>query len=112
MSFSSSLRLKVHRVLVKDRQKLIPYPGGQVRTTFTDRRRGTPPLDLARVPRLEDVSASYPHKIDDLIVNWNLKRRQRSGPGTGRMRYMKTLSRRFKNGFRSGTKPKRRVKTK
>jgi len=44
------------------------------------------------------------------LVNWNLKRRQRDGPGTGRMRYTRTLTRRFKNGFRHGKQAKKRVK--
>nr|CBV76072.1 60S ribosomal protein L37 [Polytomella sp. Pringsheim 198.80] len=34
---------------------------------------------------------------------WGQKAIRRKTTGTGRMRYMKTLSRRFKNGFREGT---------
>jgi len=34
---------------------------------------------------------------------WGQKVRDRKGQGTGRMRYMKTIARRAKNGFRSGT---------
>lgn len=33
---------------------------------------------------------------------WGQKAIRRKTTGTGRMRYMKTLSRRFKNGFREG----------
>ena len=33
---------------------------------------------------------------------WGQKAIGRKTTGTGRMRYMKTLSRRFKNGFREG----------
>jgi len=34
---------------------------------------------------------------------WSEKALRRRTTGTGRMRYMKTLTRRFKNGFRQGT---------
>merc|ERR1712125_196507 len=34
---------------------------------------------------------------------WAKKAKRRRAPGTGRMRYLKTLPRRFKNGFREGT---------
>ena len=35
--------------------------------------------------------------------NWSVKAKGRSTTGTGRMRYIKSLPRRFKNGFREGT---------
>jgi large subunit ribosomal protein L37e len=35
--------------------------------------------------------------------NWSTKAIGRRTTGTGRMRYLKTLPRRFKNGFREGT---------
>uniref|UniRef100_A0A060T3F3 Ribosomal protein L37 n=1 Tax=Blastobotrys adeninivorans TaxID=409370 RepID=A0A060T3F3_BLAAD len=39
--------------------------------------------------------------------NWGLKVARRKTTGTGRQRYLKNVSRRFKNGFRTGTaKPK------
>lgn len=38
------------------------------------------------------------------------KVRGRKGIGTGRMRYEKTIARRAKNGFRSGTTPKPKVR--
>ena len=34
--------------------------------------------------------------------NWGKKMIRRKNEGTGRMRYMKTLPRKFKNGFREG----------
>jgi large subunit ribosomal protein L37e len=34
--------------------------------------------------------------------NWSAKGKRRVTEGTGRMKYKKTLSRRFKNGFREG----------
>jgi large subunit ribosomal protein L37e len=38
---------------------------------------------------------------------WGQKAKRRMTTGTGRMRYLKTLSRRFKNGFREGTVAKK-----
>jgi len=35
--------------------------------------------------------------------NWGQKAMRRKTTGTGRMRYLKTVSRRYKNGFRAGT---------
>mmetsp|Transcript_3029 Transcript_3029/g.4327 ORF Transcript_3029/g.4327 Transcript_3029/m.4327 type:complete len:90 (+) Transcript_3029:83-352(+) len=35
--------------------------------------------------------------------NWSTKAKRRKVQGTGRMRYLKTMPRRFKNGFREGT---------
>mmetsp|Transcript_760 Transcript_760/g.2327 ORF Transcript_760/g.2327 Transcript_760/m.2327 type:complete len:97 (+) Transcript_760:77-367(+) len=34
--------------------------------------------------------------------NWSVKAIRRKTTGTGRMRYLKTVNRRFKNGFREG----------
>mmetsp|Transcript_9848 Transcript_9848/g.14767 ORF Transcript_9848/g.14767 Transcript_9848/m.14767 type:complete len:89 (+) Transcript_9848:22-288(+) len=36
------------------------------------------------------------------------KAHRRRTEGTGRMRYMKTINRKFKNGFREGTQAKKR----
>ncbi|KAL7567936.1 hypothetical protein ACA910_019648 [Epithemia clementina (nom. ined.)] len=41
--------------------------------------------------------------------NWALKARGQRTNGTGRMRYLKTLTRRFKNGFREGTQAKKQI---
>lgn len=35
--------------------------------------------------------------------NWGQKAKGRRTTGTGRMRHLKSMSRRFKNGFREGT---------
>lgn len=35
--------------------------------------------------------------------NWSEKAKRRKVTGTGRMRYLSTVSRRFKNGFQTGT---------
>merc|ERR1712108_98331 len=39
--------------------------------------------------------------------NWSAKALRRRTTGTGRMRYLKTMPRRFKNGFREGTQAKK-----
>merc|ERR1711977_810327 len=41
--------------------------------------------------------------------NWSQKALRRRTTGTGRMRYLKTMPRRFKNGFREGTQAKKVV---
>ena len=42
--------------------------------------------------------------------NWGLKALRRRTEGTGRMRHMKGVTRRFKNGFREGTQaPQKKV---
>ncbi|KAE8636419.1 hypothetical protein XENTR_v10002986 [Xenopus tropicalis] len=38
--------------------------------------------------------------------NWSAKAKRRNTTGTGRMRHLKVVYRRFKNGFREGTTPK------
>ncbi|KAJ3415674.1 60S ribosomal protein L37A [Chytridiales sp. JEL 0842] len=38
---------------------------------------------------------------------WSNKGKRRKTTGTGRMRYLKTISRRFKNQFREGTQAKK-----
>lgn len=43
------------------------------------------------------------------IVNWSVKAKRRKTTGTGRMRHLKDVSRRFKNGFREGTQAKKQV---
>ncbi|KAJ3097058.1 60S ribosomal protein L37A [Phlyctochytrium bullatum] len=40
-------------------------------------------------------------------VEWSEKGKRRKTTGTGRCRYLKTISRRFKNGFREGTQAKK-----
>uniref|UniRef100_A0A194AKT0 Ribosomal protein L37 n=1 Tax=Pinctada fucata TaxID=50426 RepID=A0A194AKT0_PINFU len=43
--------------------------------------------------------------------NWSIKAQRRRKTGTGRMRYLKKVHRRFRNGFREGTVPKPRRRT-
>ena len=39
--------------------------------------------------------------------NWSEKAKRRKTVGTGRCSYLKTMTRRFKNGFREGTQAKK-----
>ncbi|KAJ2379072.1 60S ribosomal protein L37B [Coemansia sp. RSA 2607] len=49
------------------------------------------------------ASCGYPSaKIRS--YNWGFKAKRRKTTGTGRMRYLKTVNVRFKNGFREGKK--------
>jgi large subunit ribosomal protein L37e len=40
-----------------------------------------------------------------VVVNWSEKAKRRHTTGTGRMRYLKLVHRRFLNGFKEGTQP-------
>ncbi|TPX62623.1 hypothetical protein PhCBS80983_g00249 [Powellomyces hirtus] len=44
-------------------------------------------------------------------VEWSEKGKRRKTTGTGRMRYLKTVARRFKNGFREGATAKPKTST-
>ncbi|XP_071843107.1 large ribosomal subunit protein eL37A-like [Apostichopus japonicus] len=50
-------------------------------------------------------SCGYPAK-KKRRYNWSFKAIRRRTTGTGRMRHLKLVQRRFKNGFREGTKAK------
>lgn len=41
-----------------------------------------------------------------LVDNWSEKAKRRRTTGTGRMKYLKLVCRRFRNGFREGTQAK------
>lgn len=49
---------------------------------------------------LSSGSPAFPHLL--LPDNWSNKAIRRKTTGTGRMRHLKDLPRRFKNGFREG----------
>ncbi|KAH9479904.1 60S ribosomal protein L37A [Psilocybe cubensis] len=65
-----------------------------------------------KVPRPSAcASCGYPSaKIRS--YEWGQKAKRRKTTGTGRMRYLKDVSRRFKNGFRENTVAKKRVTAK
>ncbi|XP_072022467.1 large ribosomal subunit protein eL37-like [Amphiura filiformis] len=53
------------------------------------------------------ASCGYPSKRIR-SYNWSFKAKRRRTTGTGRMRHLKNVHRRFQNGFREGTTPKPR----
>ena len=62
----------------------------------------TPPLRPASV-RCAPRFCSSCKKLTARADNWGEKAKRRKTVGTGRCRYLKDVSRRFKNGFQSGT---------
>ncbi|SCV74918.1 BQ2448_7947 [Microbotryum intermedium] len=57
------------------------------------------------------ASCGYPAaKMRSCKYEWGQKAKRRKTTGTGRMSYLKHVSRRFKNGFREGTIATRKVK--
>ena len=67
----------------------------------TDRRRDA--LQVATVLPREDVSIPRGGSNNRDVDNWSVKAKRRNTQGTGRMRYLKHVDRRAKNGFREGT---------
>ncbi len=80
------------------------------RSHFTS-RRGLVPAVATLAPRCVLVSA-FSHRsicrLNNLTLSisvdeWGQKAKRRRTTGTGRMRHLKSLPRRFKNGFREGS---------
>ncbi|KAL6929244.1 60S ribosomal protein L37 [Hanseniaspora valbyensis] len=65
---------------------------------FTNRRCGTRAF---HIQKKTCASCGYP-AAKMRSYNWGAKAQRRRTTGTGRMRYLKNVSRRFKNGFQSG----------
>mmetsp|Transcript_33418 Transcript_33418/g.78129 ORF Transcript_33418/g.78129 Transcript_33418/m.78129 type:complete len:164 (+) Transcript_33418:76-567(+) len=55
------------------------------------------------------ASCGYPDK-KMRGYRWSIKSNRRRAPGTGRMKHLRHMPRRFKNGFREGTTPPARKK--
>lgn len=83
-------------------------------TVRADPRRLSSGLKRGRIPRTMRwkrnpgvrLTPAAPLPLSD---NWSTKAIGRRTTGTGRMRYLKTLPRRFKNGFREGAYSDERV---
>ncbi|KAI0153545.1 ribosomal protein L37e [Pestalotiopsis sp. NC0098] len=83
------------------------YPAAKTRKcTFTQPRFPGKTLGYCYHERLEDsrlVRHELEHDADcSRTDNWGEKAKRRKTVGTGRMRYLKDVSRRFKNGFQTG----------
>ncbi|KAG6910054.1 hypothetical protein DXG01_013500 [Tephrocybe rancida] len=70
----------------------------------------TPSAGVAEtVPSTGNTKCGYPAaKLRSF--EWGQKAKRRKTTGTGRMRHLKDVSRRFKNGFRENTTATKRVK--
>ncbi|TGZ84326.1 60S ribosomal protein L37 [Ascodesmis nigricans] len=53
-------------------------------------------------PAAKVRKCTFPELDPPTTNNWSEKAKRRKTTGTGRMRYLKTVSRRFKNGFQIG----------
>ncbi|KAL0804125.1 hypothetical protein Bca101_096615 [Brassica carinata] len=56
------------------------------------------------------LSVCISNLLSDRANNWSVKAIRRKTTGTGRMRYLRNVPRRFKTGFREGTEAKPRNK--
>ncbi|PXF40797.1 60S ribosomal protein L37-2 [Gracilariopsis chorda] len=54
------------------------------------------------IQKKQCASCGYPC-AKKRTYNWSVKSKRRRTTGTGRLRHLRHLSRRFKNGFREGT---------
>lgn len=101
-------RQKELQVLVNETTKptFYVYAVGEERIIY--KRSAVLPV-VIRPPKRESVSAQHVLKRytipkEHRQVNWSEKSKRRRTTGTGRMRYLRHLPRRFKNGFREGVK--------
>ena len=70
------------------------------------RRRGVVRVGTAPAPRFASVCRGcWKEGVDGglFVDNWSVKARRRKTTGTGRMKYLRHVARRAKNGFREGT---------
>ena len=101
-------RPRVLRVSVRDTQRLTPLAADAVKSHSTSRR---PCVRLVDTP-VQKFALVRTHKtlhhisvLTNVICsdNWAQKAIRRRTTGTGRMRHLKDMPRRAKNGFREGT---------
>ena len=94
-------RLRVLHPWVVVTTRPTPWAESTVNKPGTDRRSDAL-LQVTPVPPREDVRLLNVIKMI-IIDNWSVKAKRRNTQGTGRMRYLKHVFRRAKNGFREGT---------
>ena len=85
--------------MVNATARCTPSADDAARRATTSRARDAPAA-ASLTPRLANVGPADPDP------GWHYKAIQKRGTGSGRMSYLKNVTRRFKNGFRSGTKAK------
>lgn len=99
-------RPRVLPALVRSTPRATPSADAAVTVPSTSRRRPAL-LALSLPPRCASVRSSdftYDGVLTLFVLldNWSKKAIRRKTTGTGRMRHLKELPRRFKNGFREG----------
>ncbi|OBR05762.1 Ribosomal protein L37 [Colletotrichum higginsianum IMI 349063] len=78
------------------------YPSAKTRKcTFSSRRRTQPDSAQSQLETLPPTPTLHLSSTP-ILHNWSEKAKRRKTVGTGRMRYLKDVSRRFKNGFQTG----------
>ena len=112
ISLFSLNRRRAHLVLVSATARRTP-PVGDVRRFRSTCKRRSAPRVATLLQRCGDVSEMKDFLANTMctlllfyfsyLVGWCTKAKGRRTDGTGRMRHMKSVSRRFKNGFREGT---------
>ncbi|KAL8634321.1 MAG: hypothetical protein Q9228_008085 [Teloschistes exilis] len=88
---------RVPRPLASATIKLIPSADVAVAVPSTSRNT---PVRHAVILQLRSVNADLSVYDAD---NWGMKAKRRKTTGTGRMRTLKEVPRKFKNGFQTGT---------
>ncbi|KAK1123468.1 hypothetical protein QLX08_003376 [Tetragonisca angustula] len=63
------------------------------------------------IQKSQCAQCGYPQK-KMRSYNWSIKAKRRKTTGTGRLRYLKIVRRKFKNGFREGLPKPKSVQTK
>ncbi|KAL9350706.1 hypothetical protein Peur_057961 [Populus x canadensis] len=95
--FCNNGRGREQGVLVRGGTRPTPSVLGVAAVASTSRRAVAPPV-LSLLPARGNV------------YNWSEKAIRRKTTGTGRMRYLRNVPRRFKSGFREGTQAEPRKK--
>ncbi|KAG0194782.1 60S ribosomal protein L37 [Apophysomyces sp. BC1034] len=83
-------------------------PSAVVAATAPSTSRRRPALSVDTLP-LRSVPMKRNREFISLLVNWSEKGQRRKTTGTGRMRHLKEVHRRFTNGFREGTQAKKQT---
>ncbi|KAF7234936.1 60S ribosomal protein L37 [Varanus komodoensis] len=80
-----------------------PSASAAIKRTLCAVDVGPKPI-ISRSPPVGNVDIQLSAR--ESVNNWSAKAKRRNTTGTGRMRYLKKVYRRFRNGFREGTAPK------
>ncbi|KAB1218567.1 60S ribosomal protein L37 [Morella rubra] len=98
-------RVREQGALVRGGTRPTPFALGVAAAASISRRVAAPPVPIPLPARGHNCCCGW--VTDD---NWSVKAIRRKTTGTGRMRYLRHLPRRFKSGFREGTEAAPRKK--